>query len=90
MIHRLGRRAFLLAGAGVVGVGLGATPVRAQTPPFIIPQPPPIIIVGAGPQLPIGISTDEVDETFTGQVTGNADVDLDVDSFHEEGQATAP
>jgi hypothetical protein len=85
----LHRRALLLVGAGIVCAGLSAAPVGAQTPPIIIPEPPPIIIVGAGPQFPFGIAADEVDETFTGQVTGRADVDLDVDSYHEEGQATA-
>jgi len=59
------------------------------TPPIIIPEPPPII-AGVGPQLPLGIVADEVDEPFTGQVTGRADVEIDVDSYHEEGQATAP
>jgi hypothetical protein len=71
-----------------MGVGLGTTPVRAQTPPLIIPKPPPIIIIDTAPQPSLG-SVDDVDETFTGQVTGNADVDVDVDSYHEEGQATA-
>jgi hypothetical protein len=81
MVHRLGRRAFLLAVAGIGCAGLGATPVGAQTPP--------IIIIDTFPQPSLGIAADEVDETFTGHVTGRADVDLDVDSYHEEGQTTA-
>lgn len=89
MIHRLGRRAFLLAGAGIVGAGLGDTPVRAQTPPLIIPQPPPIIIIDTAPQPSLEFAGDEVEETFTGQVTGSADVDLDVDNYHEAGKATS-
>jgi hypothetical protein len=89
MILRLHRRTFLLAGAGIVGAGLRAAPVGAQMPPIIIPVPPPIIIIDTAPQPSLEIAADEVDETFTGQVTGNADVDLDVDSYHEEGEATA-
>jgi len=89
MVHRLGRRSLLLAAAGVACAGWDAAPVRAQTLPIIIPEPPPII-VGVGPQLPLGIVADEVDESFTGQVTGRADVDLDVDSYHEDGHATVP
>ena len=91
MVRRLRCWSLLLVWAGIVCGGLSAAPVGAQTlPPIIIPEPPPIIITGAGPQLPLGIASDEVDESFTGQVTGRADVDLDVDSYHEEGQATAP
>jgi len=87
MIRRLHRRTFLLAGAGIACAGLSAASVGAQTPPIIIPVPPPIIIYTAPPPS-LGIAVD-VDETFTGQVTGRADVDLDVDSYHEEGKATS-
>ena len=89
MRYRLhGRRSFVFVVAGIVCAGLGAAPARAQTPPLIIPQPPPII-VDTSPQSPLGIIGDEKDEIFTGQVTGRADVDLDVDTYQEEGQATA-
>jgi hypothetical protein len=89
MIRRLHRRALLLTGVGVLCAGVRGAPAGAQMPPIIIPVPPPIIIIDTAPQPSLEIAADEVDETFTGQVTGNADVDLDVDSYHEEGEATA-